>query len=231
MQLMNEDPMWLRWQEQAPLIYDEIYYNTNPVVSFVNRFGHTWLERGYGPDLHFNDVLEVGAGTGEHLGYVRHSYNRYHLTDLNPRLLAEARKRNSGNSRVIFEQRDALKLDYPDASFDRLISVYNLEHLPNPHLVLKEWRRVLRPGATLSLAIPTEGGWAWNLGRYLTTRRYFRRKGLDLDYIIAREHINACYRLVSLIRHYFPKREESWFPMRAPLPDVNLIYACNIVLD
>jgi len=91
--------------------------------------------------------------------------------------------------------------------------------------------RVIRPGGILSIAIPTEGGIAWKMDRYLTTRRYFKREGLDLDYIIAREHINACYRLVSLIKHYFPQRREIWFPTRIPLAHCNLLYATTITIN
>ena len=126
-----------------------------------------------------------------------------------------------------FQTADATGLDFEDNSFDRLISVYNLEHLPEPHRVLEEWKRVVRPGGTVSIAIPAEGGIPWNLGRYLTTRRQFRKAGLDLDYIIAREHINACYRLVSLIRHAFEDIDEVWYPSRLPTPHLNLLYCCN----
>lgn len=85
--------------------------------------------------------------------------------------------------------------------------------------------RVVRPGGVISIAIPTEGGIAWNLGRFLTTRRSFAREGLNLDYIIAREHINACYRLMALMRHIFPELTEAWFPLGLPLADINLVVA------
>lgn len=223
----KEDDMWRRWQEQQAVIYDEVYYNSNFVVTYFNRVGHSLLEKPYRGDKSFSKVLEVGAGTGEHLDFVRHSFDQYFLTDINEEFLEKAKKRHQ-NEKVVFEKQDASALDYPDDSFDRLISVYNLEHLPNPHLILKEWKRVVKKGGVISIAIPAEGGIAWNLGRFLTTRRYFRNKGLDLDYIISREHINACYRLVNFINHYFSDKQRTWFPFRVPLTHVNLLYACNV---
>lgn len=223
-----EDEMWLAWQKAAPRIYDKTYYSGNPVVAAVNDAGHKLIESAYDAETRFESVLEVGAGTGMHLQHVRHQFDRYVLTDLSSGLLELARERHAGRDDVEFEVQDATRLGYPNASFDRLISVYNLEHLPQPHAVLKEWRRVVKPGGVLTIAIPLEGGVAWRLGRYLTTRRSFAREGLDLDYIIAREHINPSYNLISLIRHYFKVRREWWYPLRVPMVDVNLVYCCAI---
>lgn len=225
-----EDRMWLDWQEAAPKIYDDIYYNSNPVVATVNRSGHRLIENFFGPDDFFPAVLEVGAGTGHHLSYVRHRFGRYLMTDINEALLDHARTANAGKENLGFEIADATRLPYADSSFDRLVSFYNLEHLPRPHEVLKEWKRVVKPGGNISIAIPAEGGVAWRLGRWMTTRRSFARHGLDLDYIIAREHINPAYNLISLIRHYFPARKECWYPMRVPLLDINLVYACSVTV-
>lgn len=224
----QEDEMWIAWQEAAPRIYDKTYYSGNPLVARVNESGHRLAERMYDPSQYFSTVLEVGAGTGAHLPHVHHRFDRYVLTDISPDLLQIAAKRHEGRADLAFEVCDATRLKFADASFDRLISIYNLEHLPQPHLVLKEWRRVIKPGGVLTIAIPLDGGIAWRLGRYLSTRRSFAREGLDLDYIIAREHINPAYNLISLIRHYFGNRREWWYPFGVPLVDVNLVYCCSL---
>jgi phosphatidylethanolamine/phosphatidyl-N-methylethanolamine N-methyltransferase len=224
----HEDEMWLAWQKAAPYIYDKTYYTGNGLVARVNLSGHRLVEQPHGSSCHFSRVLEVGAGTGMHLQFVRHQFDEYVVSDLSPNLLNIARQRLGGREDVGFEIQDATQLTYPDASFDRLISIYNLEHLPRPHLVLKEWSRVVRRGGVLSIAIPLDGGVAWRLGRHLTTRRSFANEALDLDYIIAREHINPSYNLISLMRHYFPNRSEAWYPLRVPLVDFNLVYCCSI---
>ena len=225
-----EDAMWLKWQDAAPKIYDRIYYESNPVVAYITNAGHRHIEKPFGPDVEFKNVLEVGAGTGKHFSFVKHRFERYVLSDLSQKYLDTA-KSHIKNPNVEFQVADATALPFEDASFDRLISMYNLEHLPFPHDVLKEWRRVVRPGGVISISIPTEGGLAWNMGRHLTTRRYFAKLGLDLDYIISREHVNTCYRLMALIRHYFGDQSETWFPLQfVPSPHVNLIVSVNITV-
>lgn len=226
--LFEEDAMWLAWKEAASRIYDPIYYGGNPFVSRINDAGHRRIEQWFSDSDHLSQVLEVGAGTGYHLPFVRHRFDRYIMTDLSPDILALAKKKHGERPDLEFAVADATSLDYEDETFDRLISVYNLEHLPNPHNVLKEWTRITKKNGVLSIAIPLDGGVAWRLGRHLTTRRSFAREGLDLDYIIAREHINPSYNLISLIRHYFDTRTESWFPLRVPLVDVNLVYCCHL---
>jgi len=225
-----EDDMWLAWQKAAPRIYDKSCYSGNSLVARINFSGHRLVERPFGPADHFANVLEVGAGTGVHLPYVRHQFDRYVISDVSQDLLAIAEKMLSSRDGLEFAIEDATRLSYPDASFDRLISIYNLEHLPQPHCVLKEWRRVLKPGGILSIAIPLDGGLAWRAGRHLTTRRSFAGEGLDLDYIIAREHINPSYNLISLIQYYFPHRRESWYPLGVHLVDINLVYCCSVKL-
>lgn len=226
----REDEMWLAWQEAASKIYDNTYYKKGSLVARVNDAGHVITESKFGPEVVFKSVLEVGAGTGRHFSHVTHQFDKYVMTDVSEKLLDIARDRYRDQSGIAYEVEDATNLSYPDNTFDRLISIYNLEHLPNPHLVLREWRRVLRPGGTLSIAIPLDGGVAWRLGRFLTTRKSFARVGLDLDYIIAREHINPSYNLISLIRHYFPCRSEEWYPFRIKLVDLNLVFCCSITV-
>jgi SAM-dependent methyltransferase len=61
---------------------------------------------------------------------------------------------------------------YPSASFDYVRSNHSLEHVPNPREVLQEMFRVLRPGGTLFLGVPTNesqnarlfGPYWWYLG-------------------------------------------------------------------
>ena len=212
-----------------PQIYDEMVYNSNPLNTRVNRHGHFWVEKQFSANEHHNRILEVGGGTGEHIGYVKHNYDEYILSDLNEHLLAKAKERARDNKKVKFQEINALEIPFEDNSFDRLISMANLEHLPDPHIALREWKRVVKDGGTISIMIPTEGGIAWNLGRYLTTRRYFQKKGLDLDYIISREHINACYRLVAFIRHYYKHRKDHWWPLGIPTSHINLIYCTHII--
>jgi ubiquinone/menaquinone biosynthesis C-methylase UbiE len=122
---------------------------------------------------------------------------------------------------------DGDSLPFPDDSFDRLIATHVLEHVPFPHLAIQEWVRVLKPGGILSLILPCDPGMAWRLGRYLGPRKQAEKAGLPYDYYMAREHINSIFNLHQILKFHFPKRAVTWWPLRLPLPDVNLIYAGN----
>ncbi len=61
---------------------------------------------------------------------------------------------------------DAGQLPFPDGTFDLVLAVEVLEHLPDPARALDELARVARPGATAVLSVPSEPLWrALNLAR------------------------------------------------------------------
>jgi phosphatidylethanolamine/phosphatidyl-N-methylethanolamine N-methyltransferase len=225
---IRDDDLWLRWQTHLVEHYDQVFYEGNPLVRHVTNAGHRLLEEPFGRTDMFDRVLEVGAGAGEHLPFVRHRFDQYVLGDSNLSMLHKVRRVRQSRAGVTATALDAAALPHADSTFDRLVSVYNLEHVPHPHVVLKEWARVVRPGGILSIAIPTEGGLAWSLGRHISTRRTFRNMGFDYDYIVAREHVNTCARLCAFIRYYFDDRVERWYPTGIPSPHLNLVFTATI---
>ncbi len=223
-----EDEMWERWKEYRGRSYADVFYDGSALIRRIGAAGHRMLERPHTASDGYRNVLEVGGGGHPHLPHVRHRFDRYIVGDLDLRMLGQVLRSHGANPRVEAMVLDGRRLPYANHTFDRVISIYTLEHLTDPHLVLKEWARVLKPGGILSIAIPTEGGLAWTLGRYFSTRRTFRRMGFDYDYIVAREHVNTCGRLLALIRHYFADREECWYPTGVPSPNFNLVFATTI---
>src|SRR5262245_55995352 len=124
-----EDPMWLKWQATASSIYDKVYYESSGLVAHINNAGHRIVERSFGSDVEFASVIEVGAGTGRHLPFVHHRFEKYVATDLSASMLDIAKSQFGTRPGVFFQIADATRLDFEDNSFDRLISIYNLEHL------------------------------------------------------------------------------------------------------
>ena len=49
---------------------------------------------------------------------------------------------------------DALRLPFPDDTFDRIIASEVLEHVPDDQAALDELFRVLKPGGTLAVTVP-----------------------------------------------------------------------------
>ena len=108
------------------------------------------------------DVLDVGCNVGEHLNVVRKRYPRMQLTgvDVNARAIAEARWRlPSADFRTV----EGIQLPFEDSSFDCVLSIEMLEHVPAGLRAssLAEIRRVLRPGGRLILRVPHAGVFAW----------------------------------------------------------------------
>ena len=97
------------------------------------------------------DVLEVGVGTGLALPYYA-ADRRITGIDLSAEMLAQARKRVAeqrlGNVAALREM-DAEATDFPDASFDTAVAMFVASVVPDPHALLAEMRRVVRPGGNI----------------------------------------------------------------------------------
>lgn len=232
MKMRGEDKAWIDYRKRFSEVYDDANYSS-PLQKLVMRASHKLVEKAYAKQDFFSKVVEIGAGTGEHLPFIRHQFNEYVLTDLDPKTLDVAKMKLTAayGSRVKFEMQTADRLAYADNTIDRLIAVHVLEHIYQPHLALKEWFRVLRHGGVLSILIPTDPGIAWRLGRHLGPRKNALKQGIAYDYVMAREHVNACNNLIAILRHYFPKAQEAWWPTPIPSIDLNLFFAFHSVVD
>lgn len=225
---MKPDPSAVEYQENFTATYEAANYGTGPAAWFLRK-SHEWCEGRFDRAEHFPRVLEVGAGTGVHVRSVRHRFDEYWMTDLRQPLLDQfTTEDRSQNGRIFVQSEDATRLSFADRSFDRLIAAHVLEHLPNPHQVLREWVRVVRPGGVISLILPCDPGLAWRSGRHLGPRRALIRKGLAYDYWMAREHINPIHNLIAFLRYYFDGIDEAWRPFLLPSIDLNLFYIAHI---
>jgi SAM-dependent methyltransferase len=122
-------------------------------------------------------VLEIGCGEGKILRSIAQFRPRLalHGSDIRqPRALP-------GN--ITFHsvaEQGAL----PDASFDAVLIVDVLEHVPDPSKMLREAKRLLRAGGTLLAFVPVEGE---VLSFYTAFRGLF---GADL-YVRTKDHVQA----------------------------------------
>ena len=222
---VKDDSQYNLWNGDFAQEYEQFNYG-NAATGFVLAKSHQLVERPYSPSVKFGRVLEVGAGSGIHVKYIRHAFDEYWMTDASIEMLKRAGKNTAKNIVVAVE--DATKLSFENASFDRLIATHVLEHLYRPHEVLREWARVLRPGGTLSIVLPCDPGLLWRIGRRFGPRARAHAQGIPYDYAMAREHVNSITNLVTFINYYFSDIEQYWWPTRVPLSDINLIYAANI---
>jgi ubiquinone/menaquinone biosynthesis C-methylase UbiE len=228
---LAEDLAWLDYQEKFSDKYDALNYSKS-VQALAMRASHKLLEKEYGKNVHFDKVLEIGGGTGEHLSFVQHTFNHYFLTDCNQKMLDIAKQTlsNQYNNRIEFDLQIGQNLSYLDNTFDRVVASHVLEHINEPHLVLKEWVRVLKHGGVLSIVIPTDPGLAWRLGKHFGPRKNAIAQGIAYDYVMAREHVNSCHNLIAILRHYFPKAKDAWWPFPIPSIDINLFFVCHVIV-
>ncbi|PWW00226.1 methyltransferase family protein [Hoeflea marina] len=219
------------WSTEHAEKYESENYGSG-MAGYVMRRSHSLIEDEFSSDRHFSDVLEVGAGSGIHLSFVRHSFDSYTMTDGYEPMLAqlEAVRDRSGNPNVRVELKDAARLDYPDNTFDRLIATHVLEHMPSAHMVLEEWKRVVKPGGVISVVVPCDPGMAWRLGRYFGPRAAAKRRGIDYDYIQALEHVNSITNLNAITDHHFADQRKYWWPLRFEQTDLNLILGINAIV-
>jgi len=125
-------------------------------------------------------------------------------------------------------QCDASRLPFRSDWFDGVVSTYSLEHMRRLEDTLAEIVRVLKPGGRLVVALPCEGGFLYNLGREMTTRRAFQKKfGLNYDKLVAFEHVHdlASIQLSLQQKSLLALRNRRFFPAMLPLDHLNVI-AC-----
>lgn len=153
-------------------------------------------------------VVDLGCGEGrlkDVLGDVE-----YVGIDLNASFLARLKRRHP-NALAI--QADLTNLPVATGVVDCCVSAHVLEHLYLLAESFEEVRRILTPGGAFIFSIPTEGGLGWSLGRRIVTGPRLRRDyDLDVEQVMAIEHINDARRVLRIARLYFRLSSQAFAP-------------------
>lgn len=95
-------------------------------------------------------ILDVGTGSGFFAVLLAKKGHSLTGIDLTPAMIEEAGKLAEENQvEADFRVMDAESLDFPDASFDAVVSRNLTWTLPHPEQAYREWLRVLKPGGVL----------------------------------------------------------------------------------
>jgi len=97
-------------------------------------------------------ILEVGIGTGLNLPlYPLHC--RIIGIDLSEEMLEKAQEKvvESRLGNVTLKAMDATVMDFGDSEFDAAVATYTISAVPDPVGVLREMRRVVKPGGAIVL--------------------------------------------------------------------------------
>jgi phosphatidylethanolamine/phosphatidyl-N-methylethanolamine N-methyltransferase len=97
-----------------------------------------------------DSVLEVGIGTGLNLPLYSPTCRLIGI-DLSQEMLDKAveRVQSLAMPNVILKVMDATSMSFDDNEFDKAVATYTISAVPDPVAVLREMRRVVKPGGTL----------------------------------------------------------------------------------
>jgi ubiquinone/menaquinone biosynthesis C-methylase UbiE len=220
-----------KWPKQIPLLTDE-------QIAIRNDFMKHWLtelpkkygiiekfNHGYPADKGFFKgckTLEIGAGLGEHLAYEKLSEQDYTVIELRPELAEEITKKFPSVTALVGDCQE--KIPAEDNSFDRILVIHVLEHLPNLPAAIKEiYRKLKSNGGKLVVVMPCEGGMSYGLARQISAKRIFeKRYHQSYDWLISIEHINKPQEIIFELEKLFAIEESAYFPLKIPSITLNL---------
>ena len=116
---------------------------------FANKDWFGWLAQrlGFRPD---ESVLDIGCGPGWFWTEIEKSQqlpDNFMLLDKSHAMVAEVKEKFG--ERVKAQVGRAEALPFADETFDSLVAMHVLYHVPDPTKALKEAQRVLKPGGSL----------------------------------------------------------------------------------
>jgi len=222
--------------ERWPKTYEPLTQHQQAIYEDFVRHWHEVLPRKYSRIERFNhrfplsawpstsdrvDTLEIGAGLGEHLAYEDLTRQLYSCVELRSEL-ADRIKTRFPKVRVVTADCQE-RLPFDDQSFDRIVAVHVLEHLPNLPAAVKEFRRLVRPDGRLGIVIPCDPGLLYEVARRVSAQRIFEhRYNEPYRPFIKREHLNSPSEIMAVLRSEFQILKRSYFPFRIPSTSLNL---------
>jgi len=120
-------------------------------------------------------VLDVGSGTGELTFALADANPSARVTGVDPSTAyVRAAQRRIRNEQVRFLVGDAQALDFPDATFDKTLSMLALNFIPDHGQALREMMRVTKLDGIVAAAV-------WDYGGEMEMLRVFWQTAIALD--------------------------------------------------
>ena len=200
------------WHEVLPAKY-----------SFVDVFNHSYAVRSARNG--FLKTLEVGCGIGEHIKYEKLTEmqkSNYVAVDIRENMINQLRKDFTWVNSIVGDCQE--RLSFNDSTFDRVIAIHVLEHLPNlPAAISEIYRLIDKEKGEFTVVIPCEGGLAYSLARKVSAQRIFQKRyKQSYKWFIEREHINYPFEIKRELNKYFITSNQNYFPVPLPLEFLNI---------
>ena len=129
------------WDRYARFYDYEVLRFSRPAYTEMYRFISEILTKEM-------DLLELATGTGLVAVNIAGSVRSIAATDFSPKMIETAKKKSVPEN-VRFSVEDATALSFDDNSFEAVVISNALHIMPEPELVLKNIRRVLKPNGLL----------------------------------------------------------------------------------
>jgi SAM-dependent methyltransferase len=149
--------------------YERMYRLEDSYWWFVGRHHLvlTFLRNRY-RDRKDLTILDIGCGTGA-MSQKLAAFGAVVSADFSPLALEFSRRRDL--TRLCAA--DAMRLPFRDGSFDLIVALDILEHLPDDEAALREFQRVLKPGGRVIATVPAyQSLWSGHDVALMHFRRY-----------------------------------------------------------
>jgi SAM-dependent methyltransferase len=167
-----------------------------------------WMHRGVAGRAPDGRLLEIGAGTLNHVPYER-GVAVYDVVEPWQSLWQD-----SPNLKAVNHLYKDLAEIEEGTRYDRIVSVAVLEHLTDLPSITARCGLLLTPAGRLLAGIPSEGGMLWGLAWRLTTGIAYRlRHGIDYATVMRHEHVNDAAEIRAVVQYFFHDVAERRFPL------------------
>lgn len=200
-------------------VKDWAIYKT-PVRRYFSQAGHRKIGKAITKSIEANEfLLEIGAGNGALLDHLK--VHNYIGVD---HCIASLSELKSRHSEAIAICTSGTTLPFSKQVFKHICSLHVLEHLYLLAEHCEEVIRLLSKNGSYHYVIPTEGGFAFWLGRKFITGPHLRKKyNLDINRVMEREHINDANRVMKFLKMYFNVSVRQYWPFVLPSITFNVM--------
>ena len=185
-QMQTKDDWMKFWHEQLPGKWYGVIENFN--------HGYPVKTNPFKTSKQKIKTLEIGAGLGTHIKYEDLSNQDYSCLELRNNMAEVIKQRFPEVNVIVGDIQE--KTQFNDKTFDRIIAIHVLEHLPNLPAALKEISRLLKDGGVFQAVIPCEGGLGYEFARKISSERLFNKnfgnRGVSYLWLMKKtEHVNT----------------------------------------
>jgi 2-polyprenyl-3-methyl-5-hydroxy-6-metoxy-1,4-benzoquinol methylase len=226
---------------QIKKAHDEYYSGIDGPIGGNDRF--LWVVDKFSREWAGLKILEIGCGEGSLLELLSRR-NEVHGADVSSSGVEIVRRKG-----ITCHHIDASneKLPYQDNYFDIVITLETIEHVENPHRMVWEIKRLLKPGGTLLISIPGEGVNHPFIYPGLFTRRKFKKfltvNGFDVNQIRGwgqcplmahwvdeiRQKNNKILKRISDIVFYLGRKRNLIFRKRLKMTPISMAHTLNFL--